>query len=85
MIEPLVSETEWAPVWQAATPWQPSDRNMLVIAPHPDDETLAVGGLIARQTSRDIPIQSSQSRMGRTHITTELISPSAAPENKRRP
>ena len=29
---------------------------MLVIAPHPDDETLAAGGLIARQTSRDIPI-----------------------------
>lgn len=56
MIEPLVSETKWAPVWQAATPWQPSDRNMLVIAPHPDDETLAAGGLIARQTSRDVPI-----------------------------
>ena len=56
MIEPLVSETEWAPVWQAAKPWQPSDRDMLVIAPHPDDETLALGGLIARQTSRGIPI-----------------------------
>lgn len=56
MIEPLVSETEWTPVWQAATPWQPSDREMLVIAPHPDDETLAAGGLIARQTSRDIPV-----------------------------
>jgi len=56
MIEPLVSETEWAPVWQAATPWQPPDRNMLVIAPHPDDETLAAGGLIAKQTSRKIPV-----------------------------
>jgi len=56
MIEPLVAETEWAPVWRAATPWHPPDRNMLVIAPHPDDETLAAGGLIARQTSRDIPI-----------------------------
>ena len=28
---------------------------MLVIAPHPDDETLAAGGLIARHTSRDVP------------------------------
>ena len=56
MIKPLASEIEWVLVWQDAIPWQPSDRNMLVIAPHPDDETLAAGGLIARQTSRDIPI-----------------------------
>ena len=80
MIEPLVSETEWAPVWQAATPWQPLDRNMLVIAPHPDDETLAAGGLIARQLPEDVPIHVvAASLMGRTHITMELISPSADP------
>jgi LmbE family N-acetylglucosaminyl deacetylase len=34
----------------------PEPRSTVVIAPHPDDETLAAGGLIATQRSREIPV-----------------------------
>jgi len=57
MITPLCSEDEWAPVWMAAEPWQPSVERLLVIAPHPDDETLAIGGFISMQASKGIPVQ----------------------------
>jgi LmbE family N-acetylglucosaminyl deacetylase len=57
MIVPLCSEDEWTPVWNAAKSWQPSRKPVLVIAPHPDDETLAVGGFISMQVSRGIPVQ----------------------------
>jgi len=56
MIEPLASEKEWAPIWEAARPWQPPDRPMLVISPHPDDEILGAGGLIGLQAARGIPL-----------------------------
>lgn len=57
MIEPICSEKEWISTWSSALPWQPPDESMVVIAPHPDDETLAVGGLIATQTSKGVPVQ----------------------------
>lgn len=56
MIEPLASEKEWAPIWEGAKPWQPPDRPMLVISPHPDDEILGAGGLIGLQAARGIPL-----------------------------
>lgn len=56
MIEPVASEKEWAPIWEDAKPWQPSDRPMLVVSPHPDDETLGAGGLIGLQAARGIPL-----------------------------
>lgn len=57
MIVPLSLEEEWASVWEAAKSWQPSGKNVLVISPHPDDETLGIGGLIATQVSEGIPVQ----------------------------
>jgi LmbE family N-acetylglucosaminyl deacetylase len=57
MIVPLSLEEEWASVWEAATSWQPSGKNVLVISPHPDDETLGVGGLISKQISEGVPVQ----------------------------
>jgi LmbE family N-acetylglucosaminyl deacetylase len=56
MIEPLASEKEWAPIWEGAKPWQPPDLPMLVVSPHPDDETLGAGGLIGLQAARGIPL-----------------------------
>ena len=35
----------------------PSRARVLVFSPHPDDETIAVGGLLARLTRRRIPVR----------------------------
>lgn len=59
MVVPVTSEAEWMPTLLAATPWQPvPPTRAFVIAPHPDDETLAAGGLIARltQSGTDVTI-----------------------------
>jgi LmbE family N-acetylglucosaminyl deacetylase len=34
----------------------PEEKSTVVVTPHPDDETLAAGGLIATQRSRQIPV-----------------------------
>ncbi len=57
MIVPLASEAEWTSVWTTATSWQPPDKPSLVIVPHPDDETLAVGGFIATQVAKGLPVK----------------------------
>jgi LmbE family N-acetylglucosaminyl deacetylase len=36
--------------------WQPDETATVIVAPHPDDETLAAGGLIAMQRSRQVPV-----------------------------
>jgi LmbE family N-acetylglucosaminyl deacetylase len=51
MIVPLLGQSDWTPFLSGLQPWHPSDAPMVVIAPHPDDETLGAGGLIATQRS----------------------------------
>jgi LmbE family N-acetylglucosaminyl deacetylase len=57
MIVPVASETEWTSVWTAAPTWQPPDKPLLVIVPHPDDETLGIGGFIAMQVAQSRSVQ----------------------------
>ena len=57
MIEPLASEKEWASIWEDAKPWQPPDRPILFVSPHPDDETLGAGGLIGLQAAKGVPLR----------------------------
>jgi LmbE family N-acetylglucosaminyl deacetylase len=47
MVVPLVSEKTWANRLDGIPAWEPQHRSTVIVAPHPDDETLAVGGLIA--------------------------------------
>jgi LmbE family N-acetylglucosaminyl deacetylase len=56
MVNPLCDERKWLDVWAELSAWEPPPIPMLVVSPHPDDETLAVGGLIAAAHSRGIDV-----------------------------
>src|ERR1700744_6486567 len=49
MIVPLVLEDEWLAVLEDLPVWAPPPMPLVVLAPHPDDETLGAGGFIAAQ------------------------------------
>lgn len=46
----------WAAVHRRARSWEVPAVPTLVVTPHPDDESLTVGGLIARQRGRGVPV-----------------------------
>lgn len=52
MIVPVFEEERWLQYLAELPPFEPGDGPFLVISPHPDDETLATGGLIAAQAQR---------------------------------
>lgn len=47
----------WRAVLAAAREWEPPAVPTLVVAPHPDDEVLSSGGLIARQRGRGLEVR----------------------------
>jgi LmbE family N-acetylglucosaminyl deacetylase len=49
MIAPLVLEDEWLAALEELPVWAPPALHLVVLAPHPDDETLGAGGFIAAQ------------------------------------
>jgi LmbE family N-acetylglucosaminyl deacetylase len=55
-IVPLTPETEWLLRLRHLPIWQPPFISTLVLAPHPDDETLGAGGLIARLCGQGVPV-----------------------------
>lgn len=57
MIIPLSHEADWQPLFSVARAWDPPRAGTIIIAPHPDDETLATGGLIRSQTSKGLDVK----------------------------
>ncbi len=51
------AEAEWLALLRNTPEWIPPGISTLVIAPHPDDETLGAGGLIAFQRSRGVQVR----------------------------
>jgi LmbE family N-acetylglucosaminyl deacetylase len=56
MIQPLIREEEWFDLLRYIPEWKPPMRPTVVVAPHPDDETLGLGGFIAAQTARGVDV-----------------------------
>lgn len=56
MQDPVTSEDEWISLLACLPHWQPARMRTVVIAPHPDDETLATGGLIAALQSQGVEV-----------------------------
>lgn len=54
---PLTSEQDWLKTLQCLPAFVPSELPIVLIAPHPDDETLAAGGLLADLLARGAHIR----------------------------
>jgi len=52
MVTPVLGETEWASRLEGLPVWEPDPALTLVVVPHPDDETLALGGFLAAQSAK---------------------------------
>lgn len=50
------NEQTWLDFLRVVPDWMPEQKDTVIVVPHPDDETLAAGGLIAMQRSRQIPV-----------------------------
>lgn len=56
MIVPLVKENIWLEALQTLPAWLPTTAPIVIVSPHPDDETLGAGGFIASQRARGIDV-----------------------------
>jgi LmbE family N-acetylglucosaminyl deacetylase len=56
MIVPITSEASWLSQLKQLPAWHPSGAPILLVAPHPDDEILGAGGLLAEQCSLGVDV-----------------------------
>jgi len=53
---PGVPETVWTPLLASLSDWVPRRGSLLIVAPHPDDETLGAGGLMHSACAAGTPV-----------------------------
>jgi LmbE family N-acetylglucosaminyl deacetylase len=56
VIRPKLSEKDWSGFLRGLPSWQPTEQPVVLIAPHPDDETLGAGGFLAAQRLQGIDV-----------------------------
>lgn len=56
MVPPVTEEAEWLTCLSDVPEWTPPGSPTLIISPHPDDETLGAGGLIAALRAQHTPV-----------------------------
>lgn len=57
MIVPLISDDVWRVAIEKQPVWHPHAARSVIVAPHPDDETLGPGGLITTLRKRDVDVR----------------------------
>jgi LmbE family N-acetylglucosaminyl deacetylase len=55
-IVPITAEEDWVERLDGLPLWHPESVPTVILSPHPDDETLGAGGLIARLRADDVPV-----------------------------
>lgn len=56
MIVPIISDDVWKATLQDQPIWNPPAIRTVILAPHPDDETLSAGGLIATLRRQNVEV-----------------------------
>lgn len=56
MIVSRVSDAVWLQLFDTLPAFTPPARSTVILSPHPDDETLGCGGLIAKQRQQGVPV-----------------------------
>src|SRR5580658_2584559 len=56
MVAPLTTENEWLSALRFAPRWSPDIHSAIVVSPHPDDEVLGAGGMLAALCRKNVPV-----------------------------
>lgn len=56
-MKPYTTENEWLVYLKKTPQWHPTFSKTIILSPHPDDETLGLGGLIADLRSKNIDVK----------------------------